>query len=52
MGLDLALALAGVVGSTTARLAEALVDTYRVQFEVPKLASGVGSPRSSSGRWR
>ncbi len=44
MGLDLALALARVVGSTTARLAEALVDTYRVQFEVPKLASGVSYP--------
>ena len=40
LGDEVTLALARVVGSTTARLAEALVDAYRVQFEVPHLQSG------------
>ena len=40
LGEEVALGLTRVVGSTTARLAEALVDAYRVQFEVPSLQSG------------
>jgi adenylate cyclase len=44
LGLDLALALARVVGSTAARLAESLVDAYRVQFELPHLRAGVSYP--------
>jgi class 3 adenylate cyclase len=40
LGDEVTIALARVVGSTTARLAEALVDAYRVQFEVPRLLSG------------
>lgn len=40
LGEDMALALTRVVGNAAARLAEALVDAYRVQFEVPQLQSG------------
>jgi len=40
LGDEVTRALARVVGSATARLAEALVDAYRVQFEVPRLQSG------------
>ena len=44
LGEDGALGLARVVGSTAARLAEALVDSFRVGFEMPKLTAGASYP--------
>jgi class 3 adenylate cyclase len=41
LGDDAVLALARVVGSSTARMAEALSDSFRVGFETPQLASGM-----------
>jgi class 3 adenylate cyclase len=40
LGEEVAIALARVVGSATARIAEAVVDAFRVQFEVPELTGG------------
>src|SRR5262249_13380471 len=40
-GVDSALALARLVGATTARIAEAIVDTFRTEFEHPRRSSGV-----------
>lgn len=40
LGADTALGLARVIGTTSARLAEALVDAFRLDFEVPELRSG------------
>ena len=40
LGAETALGIARVLGNTAARLAEALVDAFRVQFEVPELTSG------------
>ena len=40
LGEQTALGLARVIGATGARLAEALTDAFRVDFEVPQLASG------------
>jgi class 3 adenylate cyclase len=40
LGEDTALGISRVVGSATARLAEALVDAFRMQFEVPQMTSG------------
>ncbi|HET7530237.1 MAG TPA: adenylate/guanylate cyclase domain-containing protein [Mycobacteriales bacterium] len=40
LGEDAALALTRLVGATTARLAEALVDAFRLQFEVPEMTAG------------
>lgn len=40
LGEDVGLAITRVVGSTTARLAEALVDAFRLQFEVPEMSAG------------
>lgn len=37
---DASLAIARVVGSATARLAEAVVDAFRMGFEVPSLSAG------------
>jgi class 3 adenylate cyclase len=40
LGEETALGIARVVGSATARLAESLVDAFRMQFEVPQLTAG------------
>lgn len=40
LGPEAALALARVLGASTARLANAIVDSFRVQFELPRLHSG------------
>src|SRR3954470_2787189 len=40
LGEETGLGLARVIGSTTAQLAEAVVDAFRMRFEVPELASG------------
>ena len=40
LGEETALGLARVIGSTTAQLAEALVDAFRMRYEVPELAAG------------
>lgn len=39
-GDEAVLALARVVGTVSARLAEAVVDAFRIEFEVPELAQG------------
>lgn len=44
LGEETALGLARVIGSTGARLAEALVDAFRIDFEVPQLAAGASYP--------
>jgi class 3 adenylate cyclase len=44
LGDDGALGLARVVGSTAARIAEALVDSFRVGFEMPQLTAGATYP--------
>jgi class 3 adenylate cyclase len=44
LGEDGALGLARVVGGTAARLAEALVDSFRIGFEMPKLSAGASYP--------
>lgn len=44
LGEDGALGLARVVGSAAARIAEALVDSFRVGFEMPKLTAGASYP--------
>ena len=41
IGAGAALGLARVVGTATARLAEALVDSFRIGFELPELDRGV-----------
>lgn len=41
LGVDVSLGIARVVGTTTARIAEAIVDAFRMQFEVPELTAGV-----------
>lgn len=40
LGEETALGLARVIGSTTAQLAEAVVDAFRMRYEVPELATG------------
>ena len=40
LGEDAGMAVTRVVGSTTARLAEAIVDAFRLQFEVPEISAG------------
>ena len=40
LGDETALGLARVIGSTTAQLAEAVVDAFRMRYEVPELAGG------------
>jgi class 3 adenylate cyclase len=40
LGEETALGLARVIGSTTAQLAEAVVDAFRMSYEVPELATG------------
>ena len=40
MGEDSVLSLTRIIGTSTARLAEALVDSFRVDVELPKLGSG------------
>jgi adenylate cyclase len=40
LGDEVALGIARVVGAATARLAEAVVDAFRMGFEVPELAAG------------
>jgi class 3 adenylate cyclase len=40
LGEQTALGLARVIGSTTAQLAEAVVDAFRMRYEVPELATG------------
>ena len=44
LGPEHALALTRTIGAETARLAEAVVDAFRVRFEVPQLAAGVRYP--------
>ena len=44
LGEDGALGLARVVGSCAARVAEALVDSFRVGFEMPQLSGGASYP--------
>jgi len=44
LGEDGALGLARVVGSAAARVAEALVDSFRVGFEMPQLTAGASYP--------
>jgi adenylate cyclase len=40
LGEDATLALARVVGASTARIAHALLDVFRAEFEAPQLAAG------------
>jgi adenylate cyclase len=40
LGEESALGIARVIGSTSARIAEALVDAFRLGFEVPELTAG------------
>ena len=40
MGEDSVLSLTRIIGTSTARLAEAVVDSFRVDVELPKLGSG------------
>ncbi len=40
LGEETALGIARVVGSTSSRIAEALVDAFRTEFEVPSLTAG------------
>jgi class 3 adenylate cyclase len=40
LGVEVSLGIARVVGTTTARIAEAIVDAFRMQFEVPELTAG------------
>src|SRR3954469_13441414 len=40
LGEETGLGLARVIGSTTAQLAEAVVDAFRMRYEVPELATG------------
>src|SRR3954469_11872646 len=40
LGEETGLGLARVIGSTTAQLAEAVVDAFRMRFEVPEMAAG------------
>jgi class 3 adenylate cyclase len=40
LGEETGLGLARVIGSTTAQLAEAVVDAFRMRYEVPELAGG------------
>ena len=44
LGEDGGLGIARVVGSTAARIAEALVDSLRVGFEMPQLTAGASYP--------
>ncbi|HVF74057.1 MAG TPA: adenylate/guanylate cyclase domain-containing protein [Acidimicrobiales bacterium] len=44
LGEDGTLALARVLGSSTARLAQAMVDSFRARFEAPQLAAGAAYP--------
>lgn len=44
IGPDAALAVARVTGASISRLAQAIVDAFRVQFELPRLQAG--TPRS------
>lgn len=44
LGPEHSLALARAIGAGTARLAEAVVDAFRVRMEVPQLAAGVRYP--------
>ena len=41
LGEEVSLGLVRVIGATSARIAEALVDAFRMQFEVPELSAGV-----------
>ncbi|HET6817271.1 MAG TPA: adenylate/guanylate cyclase domain-containing protein [Mycobacteriales bacterium] len=41
LGEQTGLGLARVIGSTTAQLAEAVVDAFRMRYEVPELAGGM-----------
>ncbi|MDQ1686409.1 MAG: adenylate cyclase, partial [Frankiaceae bacterium] len=40
LGDESALGIARVIGASAARLAEAIIDAYRVAFEVPELTAG------------
>ena len=40
LGEETALGIARVIGTSAARLAEAIVDAYRIAFEVPELTAG------------
>ena len=40
LGEETALGIARVIGASAARLAEAIVDAYRIAFEVPELSAG------------
>jgi adenylate cyclase len=42
LGEDAILGLVRVIGSSTARLAQAVVDAFRVQFEMPRRTTGTG----------
>jgi adenylate cyclase len=44
LGMDTTLTIARVIGATTAQLADALVDAFRVQVEVPGLTAGTPYP--------
>ena len=41
LGDEAALALARVIGASAARIAQAVLDTFRAQFEAPQLAAGL-----------
>jgi adenylate cyclase len=41
LGYEASVALARVIGSTTYRLAQAIVDSFRIRFELPQLKAGV-----------
>lgn len=44
LGEEGTMALARVLGSSTSRLAQAVVDTFRARFEAPQLAAGASYP--------
>jgi adenylate cyclase len=44
LGLDATLTIARLIGATTAQLADALVDAFRMQVEVPGLTAGTPYP--------
>jgi adenylate cyclase len=44
LGMDTTMTIARVIGATTSQLADALVDAFRVQVEVPGLTAGTPYP--------
>ena len=49
---ETALALARVMGSSSSRLAEALISAFRVEIELPSLAPGTPTWAAQGDAWR